>query len=52
MRVDWAQLKLPADQKVDVKDLWSKRVAKGVAGGYGGTVASHGVIMVRLTPAR
>ena len=52
MRVDWAQLKLPADQKVDVKDLWSKRVAKGVAGGYGGTVASHGVIMVRLTPVR
>jgi len=52
MRVDWTQLQLPAGQKADVKDLWSKRVSKGVAGGYGGTVASHGVIMVRVTPVR
>jgi len=34
-----------------VKDLWSKKVTKGVSGSYGGTVAPHGVIMVRLTPA-
>jgi alpha-galactosidase len=34
-----------------VTDLWSKKVAKGVTGSYGGTVAAHGVIMIRITPA-
>lgn len=50
MKVSWEQLNLPAGWKADVKDLWSKQVSKGVRGSYSGTVASHGVIMVRLTP--
>jgi alpha-galactosidase len=36
--------------KADVKDLWSKKVSKNVRGSYSGTVAPHGVIMVRITP--
>lgn len=52
MRVTWEQLNLPAGLKAEVKDLWSKKVTKNVAGSYGGNVASHGVIMVRLTPKR
>lgn len=50
MTVSWDQLNLPAGLTADVKDLWSKQVSKGVRGSYGGTVASHGVIMVRITP--
>jgi alpha-galactosidase len=52
MKVAWEQLQLPADQKAEVKDLWSKKVSKGVRGSYGGKVAPHGVIMVRITPLR
>ena len=50
MKVGWDQLELPAGQKAEVKDLWSKKVSKNVRGSYGGTVASHGVILVRITP--
>lgn len=50
MKVYWDQLNLPAGLKADVKDLWSKQVSRNVHGSYGGTVASHGVIMVRITP--
>jgi alpha-galactosidase len=50
MKVSWDQLNLPAGLKADVKDLWSKQVSRNVHGSYGGTVASHGVIMVRITP--
>ncbi|MBW8892439.1 MAG: hypothetical protein JF617_09880 [Burkholderiales bacterium] len=51
MKVDWELLGLPNDQKADVKDLWSKKVTKGVRGSYGGKVAPHGVIMVRIKAA-
>jgi alpha-galactosidase len=51
MKVGWDQLNLPAGMKATVKDLWSKKVTKSVRGSYGGTVASHGVIMIRITPA-
>ncbi|MBW8882886.1 MAG: alpha-galactosidase, partial [Asticcacaulis sp.] len=50
MAVSWEQLNLPGSLGADVKDLWSKRTAHAVRGSYGGTVASHGVLMVRLTP--
>jgi len=50
MKVGWDQLNLPAGLRADVKDLWSKKVAKNVRDSYTGTVASHGVIMVRITP--
>jgi alpha-galactosidase len=52
MKVAWDLLGLPNDQKADVKDLWSKKVTKNVSGSYGGKVAPHGVIMVRITPLR
>jgi len=50
MKVGWVQLDLPAGLKADVKDLWTKKVSKQVRGSYGGTVVSHGVVMVRITP--
>jgi len=50
MTVDWDLLNLPAGLRADVKDLWSKKVTKRVRGSYGGTVAAHGVVMVRITP--
>jgi alpha-galactosidase len=52
MKVAWELLQLPNDQKADVKDLWSKQVTKNVSGSYGGKVAPHGVIMLRVTPLR
>jgi alpha-galactosidase len=50
MTVRWDQLNLPAGLKADVKDLWSGKLTKRAHGSYGATVASHGVVMVRLTP--
>ncbi|HEY9025341.1 MAG TPA: glycoside hydrolase family 27 protein [Burkholderiaceae bacterium] len=50
MKLDWEQLDLPAGLAADVKDLWTKKVHRRVRNGYGGTVAPHGVIMVRVTP--
>ena len=44
------QLNLATGLKADVKDLWSKKVTKGVRGSHVGTVAAHGVLMVRITP--
>ncbi|KQV59540.1 alpha-galactosidase [Pelomonas sp. Root1217] len=52
MKLKWDRLGLATEQKADVKDLWSKKVTKGVSGSYGGKVAPHGVIMVRVTPQR
>jgi len=52
MKVGWDQLKLAAGLKADVKDLWSKKVSKGVRGSFSGTVAPHGVLMLRITPVR
>jgi len=50
MKVGWEQLNLPAGMKAEVKDLWSKKVAKNVRDSVGGTVAPHGVVMFRITP--
>jgi alpha-galactosidase len=50
MKVTWEQLNLHANLTAKVEDLWSKKVAKKVRGSYGGKVASHGVVMVRITP--
>ena len=51
IKVGWDQLNLSAGLKANVKDRWSKKVARNVRGSYGGTVAPHGVLMVRITPA-
>ena len=50
MKVGWDQLNLPEGLTADAKDLWSKQVSKGLRGSYAGTVAPHGVIMLRITP--
>jgi alpha-galactosidase len=50
MRVTWEQLNLPVNLMTEVKNLWSKQVTKHVRGGYGGRVAPHGVLMLRVTP--
>jgi len=52
MRLAWDELQLPATQKADVKDLWSKKLTKNISGGYAAKVAPHGVVMVRVTPQR
>ncbi len=52
MKLAWDQLQLPATQKADVKDLWSKKLTKHVSGSYSAKVAPHGVVMVRVTPQR
>ncbi len=50
MKVGWDQLNLPTGMRADVKDLWTKKVSKQVRGSWGGTVAPHGVVMMRITP--
>ncbi len=50
MQVTWEQLNLPARLKADVKNLWTKQVARGVRGTHGGSVPPHGVLMLRITP--
>jgi alpha-galactosidase len=49
MAVSWEQLDLPPMLKADVWDLWSGKKNHGVAGRHGGTVASHGVLMFRIS---
>jgi alpha-galactosidase len=48
--VNWDQLEWPAGLKADVAELWTGAKAKGVVRRFSGTVASHGVLMLRLTP--
>jgi alpha-galactosidase len=50
MTLKWDRLGLPATRKATVKDLWSKKVTKGVSVSHGGKVAPHGVLMFRITP--
>ena len=51
MLVDWSTLNMAPGEKADVRDLWSKAVSKGVKGAYSADVPSHGVVMVRVSPA-
>ncbi len=51
MSVDWSTLNMAAGEKAEVRDLWSKAVSKGVKASYAADVPSHGVVMVRVTPA-
>ncbi|RYE95235.1 MAG: glycoside hydrolase family 27 protein [Oxalobacteraceae bacterium] len=51
MAVSWEQIDLPAKLKANVHDVWSGKKAAGVAGRHRGMVASHGVLMYRISPA-
>ncbi|MDR7333774.1 glycoside hydrolase family 27 protein [Roseateles asaccharophilus] len=50
MSADWALLNLPAGSRAQTRNLWSGEVKKGVTARVGGSVASHGVLMWRITP--
>lgn len=50
MSADWALLNLPTGARVQTRNLWSGEVKKGVTARVGGSVASHGVLMWRITP--
>jgi alpha-galactosidase len=50
LSVSWEQLDLPARLRADVHELWSGKKMRGVAGRFGGTVASHAVLMIRVSP--
>ena len=51
MSVDWSTLNMAPGEKADIKDLWSKAVSKGVKGAFSADVPSHGVVMIRVSPA-
>ena len=48
--VDWTDLGYPRGMKAEVRDLWAHKSLGRSAGSFSATVASHGVVMVRLLP--
>jgi alpha-galactosidase len=48
--VSWEELGYPAHLAAGVRDLWMKKDLGKFAGMYGVKVASHGVVMVKVTP--
>ncbi|MCG6119198.1 MAG: glycoside hydrolase family 27 protein [Blastomonas sp.] len=50
MKISWAQLNLPPAMRTNVQDLWSKKIFSNVEREFSASVASHGVVMIRITP--
>jgi alpha-galactosidase len=50
MSVSWEELGYPAHLTAQVRDLWQKKDLGKVSGGFSAKVASHGVVMVKVTP--
>jgi alpha-galactosidase len=48
--VSWEELGYPAHLAAGVRDLWMKKDLGKFTGMYGVKVASHGVVMVKVTP--
>jgi len=48
--VSWEQLGYPAHLSAEVRDLWAKTDSGRFTGRYGAKVASHGVVMIKVTP--
>ena len=48
--VSWADIGYPAHLSASVRDLWAKKELGRRAGGFGATVPSHGVVMVKVEP--
>ncbi|RZL88124.1 MAG: glycoside hydrolase family 27 protein, partial [Variovorax sp.] len=46
--VDWETLGLPADARLQVRDLWAHRDLPAARGSFSAEVPSHGVVMVTL----
>eukprot|EP00475_Leptophrys_vorax_P036679 TRINITY_DN623_c0_g1_i1.p2 TRINITY_DN623_c0_g1~~TRINITY_DN623_c0_g1_i1.p2 ORF type:complete len:394 (+),score=119.44 TRINITY_DN623_c0_g1_i1:115-1182(+) len=47
----WSDLGLAAGSKFNVRDLWAHKDMGVKSGSFGATVASHAVVMVKLSPA-
>jgi len=47
---NWADIGLVASTKANVRDLWQKRDVGTYSGSYSATVASHGVVMLKISP--
>jgi alpha-galactosidase len=50
MSVDWIELGYPARLSAEVRDLWNKKELGTFGGKFSAKVASHGVVMLRVTP--
>ena len=48
--VNWEQLGYPGHLSAAVRDLWAHKDLAKFTGKFSATVASHGVVMVRVTP--
>ncbi|WP_280115577.1 hypothetical protein [Caulobacter rhizosphaerae] len=48
--VDWTELGYPASLQAQVRDLWSKKTLGKMKGRFAAPVASHGVVMIRVSP--
>jgi len=48
--VGWDALDYPMALKASVRDLWTHKDVKPVAGRYSATVPAHGVVMVKVQP--
>eukprot|EP00026_Physarum_polycephalum_P007276 Phypoly_transcript_07334.p1 GENE.Phypoly_transcript_07334~~Phypoly_transcript_07334.p1 ORF type:complete len:529 (-),score=81.06 Phypoly_transcript_07334:65-1420(-) len=46
----WSDIGLPANTKATVRDLWLHQNVGTFTNSYTATVASHGVVMVKITP--
>jgi alpha-galactosidase len=50
MSVSWEELGYPAHLSAGVRDLWQKKDLGKFTGTFSAKVASHGVVMVKVTP--
>jgi alpha-galactosidase len=50
IEVKWPQIGYPAGVAAQVRDAWAKRDLGKFTGAFKANVASHGVVMVRVTP--
>jgi alpha-galactosidase len=48
--VNWTELGYPAGLQAGVRDLWTKKALGKAQGRFAAPVASHGVVMLRITP--
>jgi alpha-galactosidase len=48
--VNWTELGYPAGLQAQVRDLWTKKALGKAQGRFAAPVASHGVVMLRITP--
>jgi len=47
---NWSDIGIPASTSADVRDLWAKKDLGSFKGSFSSQVASHGVVMIKITP--